>query len=57
MKLLFDENLSHQLVEIVAHEFPDCAHIRDIGQYPVRYGALLVATWATPSALGRSSSA
>lgn len=30
MKLLFDENLSHKLVGILAHEFPGCAHVRDI---------------------------
>jgi hypothetical protein len=31
VKLLFDENLSHKLVGILAHEFPGCAHVRDIG--------------------------
>ena len=31
MKFLFDENLSHTLVEILAREFPNCTHIRDIG--------------------------
>ena len=31
MKLLFDENLSHKLAGILAHEFPGCAHVRDIG--------------------------
>ena len=31
MKLLFDANLSHKLVGILAHEFPDCAHVRGIG--------------------------
>jgi predicted nuclease of predicted toxin-antitoxin system len=31
VKLLFDENLSHKLVEILAHEFPGCAHVRAIG--------------------------
>lgn len=31
MKLLFDENLSHTLVGILAREFPNCTHIRDIG--------------------------
>ena len=30
MKLLFDENLSHTLVGIVAREFPDSSHVRDI---------------------------
>ena len=31
MKLLFDENLSHTLVGIVAHEFPGCAHVGNTG--------------------------
>jgi len=31
VRLLFDENLSHKLVEILAHDFPSCAHVRDIG--------------------------
>jgi len=31
VKFLFDENLSHTLVEILAREFPNCTHIRDIG--------------------------
>ena len=31
MKFLFDENLSHALVEILARELPNCTHIRDIG--------------------------
>lgn len=31
MKLLFDENVSHKLVGILAHEFPDSAHVRDVG--------------------------
>ena len=31
MRLLFDENLSHKLVGILAHEFPGCAHVREIG--------------------------
>ena len=30
MKLLFDENVSHTLVGIVAHEFPGSVHVRDI---------------------------
>jgi predicted nuclease of predicted toxin-antitoxin system len=29
VKLLFDENLSHNLVGILAREFPGCAHVRD----------------------------
>jgi predicted nuclease of predicted toxin-antitoxin system len=31
VKLLFDENLSHNLVGILAREFPGCAHVREIG--------------------------
>jgi len=31
VKLLFDENLSHKLVGILAREFPGCAHVREIG--------------------------
>jgi predicted nuclease of predicted toxin-antitoxin system len=31
VKLLFDENLSHKLVAILAHDFPASAHVRDVG--------------------------
>ena len=31
MKLLFDENVSHTLVGILAHEFPGSTHVRDVG--------------------------
>ncbi len=31
MKLLFDENLSHKLVRLLADLFPDSVHVRDIG--------------------------
>ena len=31
MKLLFDANLSHKLVGILARDFPGCAHVRDFG--------------------------
>jgi predicted nuclease of predicted toxin-antitoxin system len=31
MKLLFDENLSHKLVELVQSLFPDSAHVTTIG--------------------------
>jgi predicted nuclease of predicted toxin-antitoxin system len=31
VKLLFDENVSHKLVGILAHEFPGSAHVRDVG--------------------------
>jgi predicted nuclease of predicted toxin-antitoxin system len=31
MKLLFDQNLSHRLVAILAVEFPASQHVRDVG--------------------------
>lgn len=31
MRLLFDENLSHQLVGKLADVYPDSVHVRDIG--------------------------
>jgi predicted nuclease of predicted toxin-antitoxin system len=31
VKFLFDENLSPTLVGILAREFPNCTHVRDIG--------------------------
>lgn len=31
MKLLFDQNLSHRLVTLLAAEFPGSAHVRDAG--------------------------
>ena len=31
MKLLFDQNLSHRLVGLLAAEFPDSEHIRNLG--------------------------
>ena len=31
MKLLFDENLSHELVNDVAGEYPGSTHVRDVG--------------------------
>lgn len=31
MKLLFDENLSHKLVWLLADLFPDSVHVRDVG--------------------------
>ena len=31
MKLLFDQNLSHRLVATLAQQFPESAHVRDIG--------------------------
>lgn len=31
MKLLFDQNLSHQLVTLLAAEFPGSQHVREVG--------------------------
>jgi predicted nuclease of predicted toxin-antitoxin system len=31
VKLLFDENVSHRLVGVLANEFPGSAHVRDVG--------------------------
>ena len=31
MKLLFDQNLSHKLVRLLADLFPESAHVRDVG--------------------------
>jgi predicted nuclease of predicted toxin-antitoxin system len=31
VKLLFDQNLSHKLVPLLASEFPGSAHVRDFG--------------------------
>jgi len=31
MKLLFDENLSPKLVDLLSDIFPECSHVRDIG--------------------------
>jgi predicted nuclease of predicted toxin-antitoxin system len=31
VKLLFDANVSHKLVGILAHEFPGSAHVREVG--------------------------
>ncbi len=31
MKLLFDENLSHKLAELLADIFPDSTHVRNVG--------------------------
>jgi predicted nuclease of predicted toxin-antitoxin system len=31
MRLLFDENLSHKLVRLLADLFPDSIHVRDVG--------------------------
>lgn len=31
MKLLFDENLSHKLVSLLADIFPESVHVREVG--------------------------
>jgi predicted nuclease of predicted toxin-antitoxin system len=31
MKLLFDQNLSHRLVALLAEEFPGSVHVRELG--------------------------
>jgi len=31
MKFLFDENVSHKLVRLLADLFPDSVHVRDVG--------------------------
>ena len=31
MKLLFDENVSHRLVQTLADVFPDCSHVTSVG--------------------------
>ena len=31
MKLLFDQNLSHRLVKLLAEEFPGSVHVRELG--------------------------
>jgi len=31
MKLLFDQNLSFRLVDLLAGDFPNSAHVRDVG--------------------------
>lgn len=31
MKLLFDENLSHKLVQLLADVFPNSVHVREVG--------------------------
>ncbi len=31
MKLLFDQNLSHRLIEMLQHEYPASQHVRDVG--------------------------
>jgi predicted nuclease of predicted toxin-antitoxin system len=31
MKLLFDQNLSHRLITILADDYPDCQHVRNVG--------------------------
>lgn len=31
MKLLFDQNLSHRLVRLLADAYPHCQHVRNVG--------------------------
>jgi predicted nuclease of predicted toxin-antitoxin system len=31
MRLLFDQNLSHRLVGVLASEYPGSIHVRDVG--------------------------
>jgi predicted nuclease of predicted toxin-antitoxin system len=31
MKLLFDQNLSHHLMRLLADVYPDCQHVRNVG--------------------------
>jgi predicted nuclease of predicted toxin-antitoxin system len=31
MRLLFDQNLSHRLVTLLASEYPGSVHVRDVG--------------------------
>lgn len=40
MKLLFDENVSHKLVGILAYEFPGSAHVRDVGLHAAADGQI-----------------
>jgi len=42
LKLLFDENLSPRLVELLAADFPDCTHIELLGMR----GAVDAAVWS-----------
>ena len=35
MNLLFDENLSHKLVQLLAHLFPHSTHVRDVDLKPI----------------------
>jgi predicted nuclease of predicted toxin-antitoxin system len=52
MKLLFDQNLSHRLVTLLAPEYPGSEHVREVGlstaddsaiwQYAARQGLTIV---------------
>jgi predicted nuclease of predicted toxin-antitoxin system len=33
MRLLFDQNLSHRLVTLLASDYPGSVHVRDVGLY------------------------
>jgi len=52
MRLLFDQNLSHRLVVLLANEYPGSVHVRDVAlnaaddqaiwQFAVRHGLAIV---------------
>jgi predicted nuclease of predicted toxin-antitoxin system len=52
VKLLFDQNLSHRLVQALQKEFPDSRHVREVGlqeatdivvwQYAIQQGFAIV---------------
>jgi predicted nuclease of predicted toxin-antitoxin system len=52
MRLIFDQNLSHRLVALLASEFPGSVHVRDVGlsaaddeaiwQFAVQHGLAIV---------------
>lgn len=35
MKLLFDQNLSHRLVQLLGNVYPNCAHVTDIQAFEI----------------------
>lgn len=51
MKLLFDENLSARLVELLAAEFPDSIHPELLGMRDARNGAFQIADEALEQSL------
>jgi predicted nuclease of predicted toxin-antitoxin system len=52
VKLLFDQNLSHRLVEALKEDYPGSQHVRDVGlkeasdeavwQYAAQHGLIIV---------------